>query len=120
MNAVRKEPMKLTMYCTTIACAALCFGCAASIPPQELNNARHAYYDASDPSSMYLVPINISKARKALARAEEASEDDPNSSRTRALSILAYREAKRAVAVAEAASDSAIDARSHKRLRDTR
>jgi len=99
-----------------LICAALVTSCAASIPPtDELFDARQAYARASVSSAAQLVPGELQKARDALADAEKAFLNDPQSNRTRDLANIARREASRAEALAATASDNAITAEALKK-----
>jgi hypothetical protein len=102
-----------------IACAGLLVGCAASLPPTELIDARQACSHASASPATQRVPDALLKAREALALAEKSFRDDPNTSRTRALAILAYQEAKHVEALAATASDNAVTAKANKDLQTT-
>ncbi len=106
--------MKPTTCLIIIACSGLLAGCVASIPPTELIDARQACWHASASPATQLVPAELSKVREALSQAEKSFRDDPNSSRTRALAILAYREAKRVEALAATASNNAVTAKANK------
>jgi hypothetical protein len=83
-----------------IACSGLLVSCAATLPPQELLDARQACSHASASPATQRVPAELSKARKTLARAEKSFRDSPTSARTRALANLAYREAREAEVLA--------------------
>ena len=102
-----------------VACTGLLVGCAASIPPTELIDARQAYSHASASPATQFVPGELNKAREALALAEKSFRNDPNSPRTRALATLAYREAKRVEAFAATANDNAVSAKANKELETT-
>jgi len=88
----------------SIACAGLLVGCAASVPPEELLNARQAYQQASAGQAAQLVPAELHKAHEALAAAEKSFLDDPKSVRTRDLAYVADRSAKTAEALAVTAA----------------
>jgi outer membrane protein OmpA-like peptidoglycan-associated protein len=111
--------MKLTTYILIVACAGLLVGCAASLPPTELINARQAYQHASMGQAAQLVPAELHKAQEALAIAEKSFQDDPKSFRTRDLAYLADRKAKMAEALATTAAGNAATAKASKDLQET-
>jgi outer membrane protein OmpA-like peptidoglycan-associated protein len=100
--------MKFAGYLKIVACAATLAGCAASFPPTELIEARQACAHASATPATLLVPSEMRKAHEALATAEESFLDSHDSYRTRDLASQAYRQAKRAEALAKIAADNAI------------
>jgi outer membrane protein OmpA-like peptidoglycan-associated protein len=97
-----------------IAWAGLLVGCAASVPPAELINARQAYQVASTGQAAQLVPADLHKAQEALAIAEKSFQDDPKSYHTRDLAYIADRKAKMAEALAITAAGNAITAKANK------
>jgi outer membrane protein OmpA-like peptidoglycan-associated protein len=111
--------MKPIAYLIIIACAGLLVGCAASIPPAELVNARQAYQHASRGQAAQLVPAELHKAQAALAIAEKSFQDDPKSFRTRDLAYVADRKAKMAEALATTAAGNAATAKADKDLQAT-
>jgi outer membrane protein OmpA-like peptidoglycan-associated protein len=100
--------MKAKAYLKVLVCAASVAGCAASIPPSELMDARQACAHASATPATLMVPAEMRKAQEALARAEKSFLGSPDSYQTRELASQAYHLAKRAEMLAKAASDSAI------------
>jgi len=106
--------MKPITYLIIIACVGLLAGCAASIPPPELINARQAYERASTGQAAQLVPAELHKAQEALAIAEKSFKDDPESFRTRDLAYVADRKAKLAEALATTAAENAATAKANK------
>jgi len=106
--------MKPITYLVIIACVGLLAGCAASIPPPELVNARQAYERASAGQAAQLVPAELHKAQEALAIAEKSFKDDPESFRTRDLAYVADRKAKLAEALATTAAENAATAKANK------
>jgi hypothetical protein len=109
------------LYLIIIVCAGLLAGCAASIPaPRELINARQAFAHASASPATQLVPAELHKARVALARAEKAFLENPQSYRTQGLANLAYREAKLVEALGVTASDDAFTAEANRQLPSTK
>jgi outer membrane protein OmpA-like peptidoglycan-associated protein len=97
-----------------IAFAGIIAGCAASIPPAELINARQAYQRASMGQAAQLVPAELHKAQTALNIAEKSFQDDPQSYRTRDLSYIADRKARLAEALATTVAENATTARANK------
>ena len=121
MRQERKEPTKAMIYLIIIACTWLLVGCAASIPPPpELINARQACAHASASPRTQLVPEALDKARVALARAEKAFRDNPDSYRTQGLASFACRAAKLAEELGEAASANTISAGANKEFPQTK
>jgi outer membrane protein OmpA-like peptidoglycan-associated protein len=95
-------------------CAGLLAGCAASVPPTELVNARQAYQHATAGQAALLVPAELHKAQEALAIAEKSFLDEPQSFRTRDLAYVADRKAKMAEALATIAAGNATTAKANK------
>lgn len=92
--------MKLMKYFITIGITGLLIGCSASMPPQELVDARLAFQQASTGQAAKLVPAEVHKAKTALEIAEKSFLDDPDSYLTRDLSYIADRKSKLADALA--------------------
>ncbi len=92
--------MKLIIYFITIGFIALFIGCSASLPPQELVDARLAYQHASTGQAAQLVPAEVHKAKTALDLAEKSFLDDPDSYKTIDLAYVADRKAMIADALA--------------------
>jgi len=111
--------MKPSAYLIAIACAGLLVGCAASVPPAELINAREAYQRASTGQAAQIVPAELHKAKEALAIAEKSFLDDPKSFETRDLAYIADRKAKTAEALATTAVENAATAKAAKDLEAT-
>ena len=111
--------MKPVTFLIIIACVGLLAGCAASIPPPELVNARQAYERASAGQAAQLVPAELHKAQEALAIAEKSFKDDPESFRTRDLAYVADRKAKLAEAIATTAAENAATAKANKDYQTT-
>jgi len=105
--------MKSMNYFIIIACVALLYSCA-SVPSPELINARQAYQQASMGQAAQLVPAELHKAQLALAIAEKAYQDDPNSFRARDLAYIADRKAKMAEALATTSVGNAATAKANK------
>jgi outer membrane protein OmpA-like peptidoglycan-associated protein len=92
--------MKFMIYFIAIVFTGLFIGCSATMPPQELVNARLSYQQASTGQAGQLVPAELHKAKTALDRAEESFLKDPDSYMTRDLSYVADRKSKLADALA--------------------
>jgi outer membrane protein OmpA-like peptidoglycan-associated protein len=92
--------MKLIIYFITIIFVGLFIGCSASLPPQELVDARLSYQHASTGQAVQLVPAEVHKAKTALDLAEKSFQNDPDSYMTRDLSYIADRKSKLAEALA--------------------
>jgi len=106
--------MKPTASLMIALCAGLLAGCAASVPPTELVNARQAYQHATAGQAALLVPAELHKAQEALAIAEKSFLDEPQSFRTRDLAYVADRKAKMAEALATIAAGNATTAKANK------
>jgi len=106
--------MKSITYLIATGVAMLFVGCAASVPPAELVNARQAYQHASTSQAATLVPAELHKAKEALAIAEKSFKDEPQSFRTRDLAYIADRKAKMAEALATTAAGNAAKAKADK------
>lgn len=92
--------MKLIKNFITLAFAGLMISCSATMPPQELVDARLAYQIASTGPAAQLVPAELHKAQVALDLAEKSFLKDPDSYLTRDLSYVADRKSKLAGALA--------------------
>ena len=92
--------MKLIKYFIILAFAGLLISCSASLPPQELVNARLAFQIASTGPAAQLVPAELHKAQVAMDLAEKSFLKDPDSYLTRDLSYVADRKSKLAGALA--------------------
>jgi len=92
--------MKLIKYFITLAFAGLLISCSATMPPQELVDARLAFQIASTGQAGQLVPAELHKAQTALDLAEKSFLEDPDSYLTRDLSYVADRKSKLAGALA--------------------
>lgn len=111
--------MKLIRYLIITAIVALLAGCSASLPPQELVNARQAYQQASNGQAAQLVPAELHKAEVALAEAEKAFQEEPDSYTTRDLAYIADRKAKIADGLAFSAAEKAATVKSNKKYETT-
>src|SRR3954470_8266861 len=74
--------------------------CGATLPPQELVDARKAYEHASKGMSAQLAPAQLDTAKQALDRAEKSFEDEGVDEPTPDLAYIAERKAE----IAEAAA----------------
>jgi outer membrane protein OmpA-like peptidoglycan-associated protein len=92
--------MKLVIYFITIVFAGLFIGCSASLPPQELVDARLSYQHASTGQAGQLVPAELHKAKTALDLAEKSFLEDPDSYKTIDLAYVADRKSMIADALA--------------------
>jgi hypothetical protein len=78
-------------------------GCAAAAPPSpELVTARALYRQAEGGSASAFAPRSVDEARRALARAELAFEEEPGSEHERHYAYLAQRTALLALARGDA------------------
>jgi len=80
--------LKPVRFLIAVALPALA-GCAATLPPQELLDARQAFTRASAGAAAQYNPGDLEVARQALNRAEKAFADDPGADATRDLAYLA-------------------------------
>jgi outer membrane protein OmpA-like peptidoglycan-associated protein len=92
--------MKFIIYFITIVFVGLFIGCSASLPPQELVDARLSYQHASTGQAIQLVPAEVHKAKTALDLAEKSFLDDPDSYKTIDLAYVADRKSMLADALA--------------------
>jgi outer membrane protein OmpA-like peptidoglycan-associated protein len=106
--------MKPIIYLITIVFAGLLVSCSASLPPQELVNARQAYQQASTGQAAQLVPAELHKAQTALDAAEKSFLEDPDSYRTRDLAYIADRKSKMAEALAVTSAENNATAKAKK------
>ena len=95
--------MKTVVALTFIASVAIA-GCALT-PPPELEHARLTYQRASAGPATTLAPMELSKAKEALARAEGSFSKEGDAYRTRDLAYVATRKTEMANAVAQIASE---------------
>ena len=92
--------MKFMIFFIAIVFAGLFISCSATLPPQELVDARLSYQQASTGQAGQLVPAELHKAKTALDLAEKSFLEDPDSYITRDLSYVADRKSKTAGALA--------------------
>jgi hypothetical protein len=106
--------MKTSIWLVTIvsiASAGLLAGCAASVPPVELIDARQAYRRANTGQAAQLGLAELFQARDALDVAERSFREDPASTRTRELASVAERKAKLAETLATSVVRKAVTTR---------
>jgi hypothetical protein len=106
--------MKLIKYFITLAFAGLMISCSATMPPQELVDARLAYQLASTGPAAQLVPAELHKAQIAIELAEKSFLEDPDSYMTRDLSYVADRKSKLAGALAVTFAENAATEKAKK------
>ena len=111
--------MKHIKYFIVIAFVGMLIGCSASVPPPELVNARQAYQKASMGQAAQLVPAELHKAQIALAAAEKAFLDEPNSFNAKDLAYIADRKAKMAEGLAASAVEKAATEKANKDYQTT-
>ena len=97
--------MNMNRLLTLVAVAGIFGGCAATMAPSELVNARTAYKRASSGTTAAVAPAELHVARLALAQAETSFRENPDSYRTRDLAYVAERR----VQLAEAAASITIE-----------
>lgn len=97
--------MKTKQFLMIVLLAALLAGCA-TMPPNELVDARQAYQIASEGQAAQLAPAELHKAKDALNLAEQSFAKDPDSARTKDLSYVALRKAELAGVVGAMAADT--------------
>ncbi len=78
-------------------------GCAAAIPPKELEDARSSYEKAQSGAAPKLAPAQLDTAKQALQRAERQFSSEEDTPETRALAYIADRKARLAQTAAEIA-----------------
>lgn len=106
--------MKLIKYFITLAFAGLLISCSATMPPQELVDARQAFQIASTGQAGQLVPAELHKAQIALDLAEKSFLEHPDSYLTRDLSYVADRKSKLAGALAVTFAETAATEKAKK------
>ena len=98
--------MKTKQFLILVTLVALFAGCA-TMPPNELVNARSAYQRASVGPARQLVPAELHKAHEALVLAEQSFQKEPDSYKTKDLSYVAQRKSELAGALGAMAADKA-------------
>lgn len=106
--------MKTIKYFIITILTGMLFGCAASLPPSELINARAAYLQASNGQAAELVPAELHKAKTALDLAEKSFIDNPGSFITTDLAYIADRNAKTTEALAITVAENAKKVKAEK------
>jgi len=97
--------MKTKQFLMIVLLVALFAGCA-TMPPNELVDARQAYQIASEGKAAQLAPAELHKAKDALNLAEQSFAKDPDSARTKDLSYVALRKAELAGAAGAMVADT--------------
>jgi outer membrane protein OmpA-like peptidoglycan-associated protein len=110
MNWWKEHPVKMVGTMMVVACAALLYGCAGTVP-SELTQARLAYQQASGGPAAQLAPADLHKAQEALAAAEESYSKDGKSYHARDLAYVAQRKAEMAEAQASISMEQQNKAR---------
>lgn len=101
--------MKTLSLAVSISLASMLGGCAATVP-LELVNARQAYQNASNGPASQVAMAELHVARQALANAEQAFNDDPDSYLTRDLAYVAQRKSELATAIASITNQQKTEA----------
>jgi outer membrane protein OmpA-like peptidoglycan-associated protein len=96
--------MKTKQFLIIVTLAVLFVGCA-TMPPNELVNARSAYRIASEGPAAQLAPAELHNAQDALALAEKSFLKEPDSAKTKDLAYVAQRKAEMAGAIGATAAD---------------
>src|SRR5258706_5813953 len=112
---------KRIVFAVLFAC-----GCASSVPPRELVDARAAYTRARSGPAAQMDPARFQQATRALERAEASYRDDPTSDDTRDLAAIAVvmvevAEARAAELIAQhnkAVADAELRSLEHTRIAD--
>jgi len=99
--------MKTKQLLIIVTFVAFFAGCA-TVPPNELVNARSAYKLASEGPAEQLAPAELHKAHEALVLAEQSFLKEPNSYKTKDLAYAAQRKSELAGALGAMAADKAI------------
>ncbi len=99
--------MTLLRTFVALAFAGLLVGCAATLPPAELIDARQAYQHATVGLAATLMPAELYRAKEALAAAERSFQESPSSASTRDLAYVARRKAMLAEVLASSAARKA-------------
>ena len=79
-------------------------GCAATLPPQELVDARAQYQTAASGPAAELAPAQLDTAKQSLAKAERSFEEEGDDPITKDLAYIAQR--RTAIAVADAGREA--------------
>jgi outer membrane protein OmpA-like peptidoglycan-associated protein len=81
-----------------IAALSILVAACASAPPEQLEEARSTYQQAQQSNAAAYAPTELSQAKKALMRAEQAFQEEGDDEVTRTLAYIAHRRAKAAMA----------------------
>jgi outer membrane protein OmpA-like peptidoglycan-associated protein len=98
--------MKKKQFLILVSLAVFIAGCA-TMPPNELVNARSAYRIASEGQAAQLAPAELQNAHEALNLAEQSFLKESDSYKTKDLAYAAQRKAEKAEAVGAMAADKA-------------
>jgi len=98
--------MRTKQFLILVTSVALFAGCA-TMPPNELINARSAYRQASMGPAEQLVPAELHKAHEALVLAEQSFRKESDSYKTKDLAYVAQRKSELAGALGVMAADKA-------------
>lgn len=107
-----------TKHFLIIATLAAVFAGCATMPPNELVNARQAYQTASEGRAAELAPAELHKAQEALKLAEESFAKDSDSTKTKDLAYVAQRKAQLAYAVGAMNADKSLKGRADAAFQD--
>jgi outer membrane protein OmpA-like peptidoglycan-associated protein len=113
-----KEVFMKTKHFLIVATLAAVFAGCATMPPNELVNARQAYRTASEGRAAELAPAELHKAQEALKLAEESFAEDSDSTKTKDLSYVAQRKAELAGAVGARNADKSLKGRADVAFQD--
>src|SRR5664280_703574 len=102
-----KEVFMKTKQFLIIFTLAVFFAGCATMPPNELVNARSAYRIASEGPAAQLAPVELHKAQEALNLAEQSFLKESDSYKTKDLAYAAQRKAEKAEAVGALAANKA-------------
>jgi outer membrane protein OmpA-like peptidoglycan-associated protein len=102
-----KEVFMKTKQFLIIFTLAVFFAGCATMPPNELVNARSAYRIASEGPAAQLAPVELHKAQEALNLAEQSFLKESDSYKTKDLAYTAQRKAEKAGAVGALAANKA-------------
>ncbi len=98
--------MKTMQFLIIVTIVAFFAGCA-TVPPNELINARAAYRHASEGPAVQLAPAELHKAHEALVEAEQSFQKEPKSYKTKDLAYAAQRKSEKAAALGAMAAEKA-------------
>jgi outer membrane protein OmpA-like peptidoglycan-associated protein len=88
----------------SLSCSGLSGACAGTYPPDQLVQARRAYWEAQASEAAQYDLAALYEAEVALARAEQSYKDDANAARVKELAYVALRCAQRAKIEGQTAS----------------